>query len=105
MFTCPQCYKEVHHVCGNKDCRCWQGIPEGELPMKWVFLLHWKKGKSIDVPHFIYQMVWDLCLFFKTDPYNFVFELEQCPYCGLRESIDYWEERSMEEAFYAKEKL
>jgi hypothetical protein len=35
-MNCPNCNKKQHSVCGNPECVCYQGIPEGEKTQVWV---------------------------------------------------------------------
>jgi hypothetical protein len=95
MLICPKCSKQMHPVCGNKTCKCRTSIPANELPMKNKALLFGfikvPNNKFVSFLWYLYVNWFEQC----PGP-NFIFELEECPYCGYTNSIDYWEERGME---------
>lgn len=95
MLTCPKCKKNAHPICTNEKCACRTNIPEGEKPliyrpMFWRFTISRSLFNSLW--HFISKM--DLT------PSGFgLYELDECPYCGFRGSLDFWTEREMEQSF------
>jgi hypothetical protein len=122
MLTCPKCGKEMHPICGNPNCICIKNIPLGELPMKNVDLLFGKWKVSAKLGNFLWHMTWNINigrwvekLIFKLNgkltsfsnfgiqPASYIYELEECPYCGYDNSYDYWEDRCMRQAFYIEE--
>lgn len=129
MLTCPNCSKDMHPVCGNKNCICHKQIPEGERPMNNCWLTFY----GIVVPEKFGDILWELTWFFdwgsnihdfiekiyrkfkgehESIPYSwlwirkigiqpslFLFEVQECPYCGFKESMSYWEDRNITQTF------
>ena len=114
--TCPKCKKEMHSVCGNKNCTCHTSIPEGELPMK-----NYSIALGIELPPKIATAIWwglwylnigywidrfNYKIFKKSSSYErklgicpdrFFIDIEECPYCGYRNTFDFWEDREYDE--------
>ena len=96
MLTCPKCNEDMYPVCSNKNCVCHKKIPSGKIPMRSFGSLFGR------IKFYNYGFLWDLFLLFKQNPSRFIFEGEECPYCGFGASPDYWEDRNMEQTFYEK---
>lgn len=92
MLTCPKCNKDMYPVCSNKDCVCHKRIPEGALPMK-------SFGVFAGIKFYNYSFLWKTLLKLGQNPARWIFEGEECPYCGFGASPDYWEDRNMEQTF------
>jgi hypothetical protein len=120
MLTCPKCNKDMYPVCGRKDCVCHTRIPVGELPMKDIDLLFGK----IYVPGGVGNFIWHWMLYlnvgywiekfvFKVSsnkliniakytgimPRKIIFELQECPYCGYKNTYDYWQDRNITQTY------
>lgn len=127
MFTCPQCNREMYVTCGSKDCKCWNLIPEGELPLidEWLlfkkFIIPlklgsflWKTAWTLNLGHWIEKIAYKIhkkrsnwkpasrWMYLPTHylgfrPEKFLFEVQRCPYCGFREGYGFWEDRSYQQ--------
>jgi hypothetical protein len=91
MFTCPKCNKQQHAVCGDKNCACYQLIPEGELPQIDRPVL----GRVV-IPRPLFNWLWRIVP--NNVRWHQMVELIECPYCGFRGTHDYWFEREIEAA-------
>jgi len=97
-MDCPRCGKKMHVVCSNKECACFKSIPAHEWPMTH----HWQIGPlmtPVGVGNALWRFWWWAGLGDRIHPSRFMLELERCPYCWFTESVDYWFERSCDEAF------
>lgn len=100
MLTCPKCEKDMHPVCSNLNCKCRTGIPVGELPMN-NFSTVFGVRVSVKTGQRLWHAVWGINNVFNIiiDPSRFIGEFEECPYCGFSQTMDYWEDRNMEQTF------
>ncbi len=94
-YTCPNCDRAAHVVCGKTECVCLSSIPDGELPLSH----HWAIGPVVTSDRFG-NLVWSLWrrLGFMKHIHagRFMLELERCPYCGFTNSVDFWFERELQ---------
>lgn len=115
--TCPKCKREMYSVCGNKNCPCADRVPQGELPMKILYY-----GLGIKIPRKIGDVLWygmwylnigywldqiHYKIFKRCSNYarklgfcpdKFLIDIEECPYCGYSNTLDFWIEREYDEA-------
>jgi hypothetical protein len=90
ILTCPVCYKDMHPVCTNKKCKCRMSIPDGEKPMINRAMI-WR----VIVPYKLFNFIWH-----KFPNARIIMdEMEECPYCGYKNSMDYWDNRNMGQTF------
>lgn len=94
MLTCPKCNRNMYPVCSNKNCKCWKSIPAGELPMRDAGII---MGLKLKLYH--YDFLWNFLRKVGKNPAAYIFEIEECPYCKFGETIDYWEDRNIEQTF------
>lgn len=89
-MTCPKCQRVQHHICGDRNCACYKHIPAGELAQ-----IDRPMIRGVIVPRRLFNWLWRYL------PYQWrrnMYELIECPYCGFRQTHDYWFEREIEAA-------
>lgn len=87
QITCPKCRRIQYPVCSRLDCKCRINIPGGELPMNDYCVIF-----RIHTPRSVFNFLWKIFMKLKINVSRFMWELEQCPYCGFIAPVDYWME-------------